>query len=68
MRIYRGGHCPVESPELRSSKWNKDFGKGFYCTELKEQAERWARRYDTPVVNVYEYTESAEIDVFHFPI
>jgi hypothetical protein len=67
MRIYHGGYCPVENPEIRPSRLNKDFGQGFYCTEFQEQAERWARRYDTPVVNVYEYTVSAEIDVFHFP-
>ncbi|MDR3294442.1 MAG: DUF3990 domain-containing protein [Clostridiales Family XIII bacterium] len=66
MRIYHGGHCPVEAPELRSSRWNKDFGQGFYCTGLKEQAERRARRYDSPVVNVYEYAESSDVAVLRF--
>ncbi|MDR3296056.1 MAG: DUF3990 domain-containing protein [Clostridiales Family XIII bacterium] len=42
MKVYHGGYRPVEMPELRSSRWNKDFGKGFYCTELQEQAERWS--------------------------
>ena len=32
----------------------KDFGTGFYCTVIKEQAQRWARRYNTKVVSIYD--------------
>ncbi|MDR3237989.1 MAG: DUF3990 domain-containing protein [Spirochaetia bacterium] len=67
MRIYHGSYCAVEMPEIRPSRNNKDFGQGFYCTELQTQAERWARRYGTPVVNVYEYTEPHSIEVLRFP-
>jgi len=55
MKIYHGGFCPVENPEIRISKYSKDFGDGFYCTEFQAQAERWAKRAMTPVVSVYEY-------------
>jgi hypothetical protein len=56
MIVYHGGYCAIEKPEIRAARYNKDFGYGFYCTELREQADKWAKRFDTPVVSVYEYT------------
>jgi len=56
MKIYHGGYTAVEAPRVLKSKFPKDFGEGFYCTELEEQAERWASRYDIAVVSNYEYT------------
>ena len=44
MEIYHGGYCPIKTPEIIKGKYAKDFGSGFYCTELKEQAIRWAIR------------------------
>ena len=44
----------VKQPEIRKGRNTKDFGTGFYCTVIKEQAQRWARRYDTKVVSIYE--------------
>jgi hypothetical protein len=67
MIVYHGGYCVIEKPEIRISKNNKDFGQGFYCTEMQAQANKWARRFDTPVVNVYEYTLSAKLDIRTFP-
>lgn len=47
MTVYHGGYQAVEKPEIRADKNTKDFGTGFYCTIIKEQAQRWARRYST---------------------
>ena len=44
----------------------KDFGNGFYCTVIKEQAERRARRYDTPTVNVYSVLIDESLDILEF--
>lgn len=44
MTVYHGGYQAVEKPEIRVNKTTKDFGTGFYCTVIKEQAQRWARR------------------------
>lgn len=66
MEIYHGGYCPIESPRIIESVYAKDFGTGFYCTELKEQAVRWAKRYDTPTVNIYTYTEKPHLNTLHF--
>ena len=54
MTVYHGGYMPVERPEIRIGRNTKDFGTGFYCTVIKEQAQRWAKRYDTKIVSIYE--------------
>jgi hypothetical protein len=66
MIVYHGGYCVVEKPEIRISKNKKDFGQGFYCTGLQTQAEKWAKRFDTPVVNIYEYIPSTALDMLTF--
>ena len=66
MIVYHGGYCAVEKPEIRATKHNKDFGRGFYCTELQAQADKWAKRFDTPVVSLYEYTPKPALDVLAF--
>ena len=53
MTVYHGSYTVVKEPKLVKSRNTKDFGHGFYCTIIREQAERWARRYETPMVNVY---------------
>lgn len=38
MTVYHGGYKPVEHPEIRKGHHTKDFGYGFYCTVITEQA------------------------------
>ena len=52
MTVYHGSYTTIAVPEIIKGKNTKDFGPGFYCTVIREQAERWAKRYDTPVVNI----------------
>ena len=66
MKIYHGGYCPIERPEIKKGKYAKDFGIGFYCTELKEQAIRWAKRYDTPTISIYEFTPNNNLKTLFF--
>lgn len=66
--IYYGSYCEVGEPEIIEGKYTKDFGKGFYCTILLEQAEKWARKYDTPVINMYEYNEDTKLKIKSFTI
>ena len=54
MELYHGSYTKVEQPHIIKGQYTKDFGTGFYCTILKEQAERWAGKYDSPWVNVYD--------------
>ncbi len=39
MTVYHGGYTPVKHPEIREGRNTKDFGTGFYCTVIKEQAQ-----------------------------
>lgn len=66
MEIYHGGYCPIERPEIIDGKYAKDFGAGFYCTELKQQAIRWAKRYDTPRINIYNFKPVDGLNILHF--
>lgn len=64
--IYHGSYCKIEQPELIKGKYNKDFGTGFYCTILEEQAEKWAKKYETPIINKYEYNENPNLKIKNF--
>lgn len=41
MLLYHGSYCEVQVPELSKCAAYKDFGKGFYLTTSKIQAERF---------------------------
>ena len=66
IEVYHGGYCQVEFPEIIIGKYAKDFGGGFYCTELKEQAARWARRYDNPVISIFRFEIDYGLKILHF--
>ena len=66
MTVYHGGYCPIETPEIRTGKFTKDFGPGFYCTLIKEQAQRWARRYRVPTVSIYDLRLNTALDILEF--
>ena len=67
MLLYHGSTVLVEKPEIRTTKFNKDFYFGFYCTLMKEQADRWATRFGDGIVNIYEYTEHSALKKLVFP-
>lgn len=68
MIIYHGSFQKVETPEIRITKFNKDFYYGFYCTVLEEQAKRWATRFgEKGYVNYYEYTPNEKLRIHTFP-
>lgn len=55
MILYHAGKETVKYPEIRKTRYTKDFSWGFYCTEDFEQAVRWANRGNgDPVINFYE--------------
>lgn len=66
MELYHGSYTTISSPQIVKKEFTKDFGEGFYCTELKRQAIKWAKRYDTPIVNVYEYHPNNALNILHF--
>ena len=38
--VYHGSYCSNDKPEITFGKYTKDFGNGFYCTILEEQAKK----------------------------
>ena len=44
MKLYHGSNIVIDQIDLSKCKPYKDFGQGFYLTEIKEQAEQMARR------------------------
>lgn len=46
MELYHGSYTTVEEPRVLKGRHTKDFGTGFYCTVLKQQAERWAGKFN----------------------
>lgn len=67
MTVYHGGYEPVENPEIRVGRNTKDFGTGFYCTIIKEQAQRWAKRYQTKIVSIYDVRLDTSLKLKEFP-
>ena len=64
MKLYHGSYMAIEQIDLSKCKPYKDFGQGFYLTEIKEPAEQMARRTSAiyggePIVTEYEFDETA---------
>ncbi len=64
MILYHGSNVVVKQPKLIEQNRFLDFGYGFYTTN-RDQAKNFAqkvivRRGGKPIVNVYEFDESAQ--------
>jgi len=60
MILFHGGTDIIEKPAILPQSGGRDFGKGFYCTDIRNQAEKWAKRQGRvrnlpPILNVYEF-------------
>jgi hypothetical protein len=63
MILYHGTNTDFEDIDLEKCNPYKDFGRGFYLTDIKSQAERWAVRQSgvyggNPLVQLYSFDES----------
>ena len=66
MTVFHGGYVAIDKPEIRKGRNTKDFGEGFYCTIIKEQAQRWARRYNTKIVSIYDVRMNTNLKIKDF--
>lgn len=62
--VYHGSTVVIKRPDVALGRANLDFGKAFYVTRIKSQAESWARivssrNEEVPVLNIYELDEEA---------
>lgn len=79
LKLYHGSNVEVRKPSLLRSRKNTDFGRGFYTTTQKEQAEHWTSikmdraKKGRRVVSVFEVDETIlsnlefKIREFHGP-
>jgi len=62
MILYHGSLEAIEKPNISYSRANTDFGKGFYTTTIKSQAEKWTnrfkRRFGYGTISLYEADEA----------
>jgi hypothetical protein len=66
MTVYHGSYKEVKTPRILKGKNTKDFGPGFYCTLIREQAIRWAKRYDTGTLNTYTVQMNSDLNILEF--
>ena len=67
MTLFHGSNVIVQEPKILTNGHYKDFGYGFYCTNIEKQAVRWAlTRKKNHVVNVYEYKLQEHLNICSF--
>ena len=66
--LYHGSNVVVEKPQILISGFYKDFGYGFYCTNLEKQAKKWAlTKRGKSIVSIYSYQPTEDMKVLSFP-
>ena len=45
MILYHGSYLKIIKPDLKHSRDNVDFGRGFYTTPIYEQAVKWCGKF-----------------------
>ena len=73
MILYHGATMRVEHPLCDFGRADLDFGRGFYLTDLQEQAEEWAARQadsrkETGILNVYEFDKDSAIEQYQYQL
>lgn len=59
LTVYHGSCEEIRRPLVKAGRPHLDFGQGFYVTDIRLQAERWATRIglmrqERPLLNIYE--------------
>jgi hypothetical protein len=63
MILFHGSTQVVKQPNLKYCRKNTDFGKGFYTTTSKEQAEQWCsilqkrNKNSSKIVSTFEFDD-----------
>lgn len=63
MTLYHGSYLEIKKPDLKHSRENVDFGRGFYLTPIYEQAVNWSKKFKRrgkdSIVSRYKFDEKA---------
>ena len=66
--LYHGSNVLVEKPQIIVSGYYKDFGFGFYCTNIETQARKWAlTKKGDSIISVFSYKQDNELKILSFP-
>jgi len=62
MKVYHGSYTTVEWIDFSFCQIKRDFGKGFYVTKFRDQAEVWAKRkgkehHSDAIVTEFDFSE-----------
>jgi len=64
MELYHGSNIAVKEPLALAGRRNLDFGRGFYTTRMKSQAQKWAvlvasrkKKNTQSIISIYECDE-----------
>jgi hypothetical protein len=72
LTLYHGSDQRFDTIDLGKAKDRRDFGRGFYMTMLKSQAEAWAKTImlrhggDAAFLYTFEFTVAEDLDVMRF--
>ena len=64
MKVYHGSYTKIDEIDLTKGELNRDFGQGFYVTNIYEQAKFWAKRKgkkqkNNGIITEFTFLESA---------
>lgn len=64
MLLYHTSNVEVTTPDVTHSRKHLDFGRGFYLTSLREQAEKYGQRFlrkgEEAYLNIYKFDEELQ--------
>lgn len=67
MELFHGRNVIVQHPKILTNGFYKDFGYGYYCTNIEKQAKRWAlTKRNQHIVNVYLYESKETLKIKKF--
>ena len=66
MIVYHGSYTAIDTIDMSKGELRRDFGRGFYVTKFRKQAEIWAvrqgkRKHTDGVITEFEFDEYAYI-------
>ncbi|MGN0483968.1 MAG: DUF3990 domain-containing protein [Lachnospiraceae bacterium] len=68
MTLFHGSNVVVQKPKIMTNGYYKDFGYGFYSTNMEKQAVRWAlTKRKNHIVNSYKYCQNEKLKICKFP-
>ena len=66
--LFHGSSVIVDKPDLSHGRTKIDFGRGFYTTQDREMACRWASGKDNAIISVFEFKDYGDLNIKHFQL